>query len=76
LVRVIDHEAEFGLTDEDVFAEVETEKVLVSWRFSLDKDSDVSVIRGIDALDFSKGKPIHRPLYRPRRERKGSGLPE
>ncbi|MEE3294039.1 MAG: nuclear transport factor 2 family protein [Pseudomonadota bacterium] len=37
---------------EDVFAEVETGKVLASWRLSLDNDSDVSVIRGIDVLEF------------------------
>ena len=37
---------------EDVFAEVETGKVLASWRLNLDKDGDVSVIRGIDVLEF------------------------
>ena len=46
---------------EDVFAEVETGKVLASWRLSLDNDGDVSVIRGIDVLEF-QGNQLARKL--------------
>ena len=48
---------------EDVFAEVETGKVLASWRLSLDKDGDVSVIRGIDVLEFQGNKLAKKLAY-------------
>ena len=48
---------------EDVFAEVETGKVLASWRLSLDKDGDVSVIRGIDVLEFQGDKLAKKLAY-------------
>ena len=48
---------------EDVFAEVETGKVVASWRLSLDKDGDVSVIRGIDVLEFQGNKLAKKLAY-------------
>ena len=48
---------------EDVFAEVETGKVLASWRLNLDKDGDVSVIRGIDVLEFHDNKLAKKLAY-------------
>ena len=48
---------------EDVFAEVETGKVLASWRLNLDKDGDVSVIRGIDVLEFQGNKLTKKLAY-------------
>ena len=48
---------------EDVFAEVETGKVLASWRLNLDKDGDVSVIRGIDVLEFEGNKLAKKLAY-------------
>ena len=48
---------------EDVFAEVETGKVLASWRLNLDKDGDVSVIRGIDVLQFQGNKLAKKLAY-------------
>ncbi|MCH2348194.1 MAG: nuclear transport factor 2 family protein [Pseudomonadales bacterium] len=48
---------------EDVFAEVETGKVLASWRLNLDKDGDVSVIRGIDVLEFQGNKLAKKLAY-------------
>jgi ketosteroid isomerase-like protein len=48
---------------EDVFAEAETGKVLASWRLSLDKDGDVSVIRGIDVLEFQGNKLAKKLAY-------------
>ncbi len=48
---------------EDVFAEVETGKVLASWRLSLDNNGDVSVIRGIDVLEFQGSKMAKKLAY-------------
>jgi ketosteroid isomerase-like protein len=48
---------------EDVFVEVETGKVLASWRLSLDNDGDVSVIRGIDVLEFQGSKLAKKLAY-------------
>ena len=48
---------------EDVFAEVETGKVLASWRLSLEKHGDVSVIRGIDVLEFQGNKLVKKLAY-------------
>jgi len=48
---------------EDVFAEVETGKVLASWRLSLDNNGDVSVIRGIDVLEFQGSKLAKKLAY-------------
>jgi len=48
---------------EDVFAEVETGKVLASWRLSLDNNGDVSVIRGIDVLEFKGSKLAKKLAY-------------
>ena len=48
---------------EDVFAEVETGKVLASWRLNLDKDGDVSVIRGVDVLEFQGNKLAKKLAY-------------
>ena len=41
---------------EDIFVEAESGKVLASWRLNLDKDGSVSVIRGIDILEFTGDK--------------------
>ena len=48
---------------EDVFAEIETGKVLASWRLNLDKDGDVSVIRGIDILEFQGNQLAKKLAY-------------
>ncbi len=48
---------------EDVFAEVGTGKVLASWRLSLDNNGDVSVIRGIDVLEFQGSKLAKKLAY-------------
>ena len=48
---------------EDVFTEVETGKVLASWRLNLDKDGDISVIRGIDVLEFQGNKVVKKLAY-------------
>ena len=48
---------------EDVFVETETGKVLASWRLNLDKDGEVSVIRGIDILEFEADKLKKKMAY-------------
>ena len=48
---------------EDVFVETDTGKVLASWRLNLDKDGDVSVIRGIDILEFEADKLKKKMAY-------------
>ena len=48
---------------EDVFVEAETGKVLASWRLNLDKDGNVSVIRGIDILEFKGDKLKRKGAY-------------
>ena len=39
------------------------EDVFASWRLSLDKDGDVSVIRGIDVLEFQGNKLAKKLAY-------------
>ena len=48
---------------EDVFVETDTGKVLASWRLNLDKDGAVSVIRGIDILEFEADKLKKKMAY-------------
>ena len=48
---------------EDVFVETDTGKVLASWRLNLDKDGEVSIIRGIDILKFEAGKLKKKMAY-------------
>jgi ketosteroid isomerase-like protein len=48
---------------EDVFVEIDTGKVLASWRLNLDKDGEVSVIRGIDILEFEADKLKKKMAY-------------
>lgn len=48
---------------EDVFVETDTGKVLTSWRLNLDKDGEVSVIRGIDILEFAADKLKKKMAY-------------
>ena len=48
---------------EDVFVETDTSKVLTSWRLNLDKDGEVSVIRGIDILEFEADKLKKKMAY-------------
>ena len=48
---------------EDVFVETDTGKVLASWRLNLDKDGEVSVIRGIDILEFEANKLKKKMAY-------------
>ena len=48
---------------EDVFVETDTGKVLTSWRLNLDKDGEVSVIRGIDILEFEADKLKKKMAY-------------
>ncbi len=48
---------------EDVFVEADTGKVLASWRLNLDKDGEVSVIRGIDILEFEADKLKKKMAY-------------
>lgn len=48
---------------EDVFVEADTGKVLASWRLNLDKDGNVSVIRGIDILEFKGDKLKRKGAY-------------
>ena len=48
---------------EDVFVETDTGKVLASWRLNLDKDGEVSVIRGIDVLEFEANKLKKKMAY-------------
>ena len=48
---------------EDVFVETDTGKVLASWRLNLDKDGEVSVIRGIDILEFQADKLKKKMAY-------------
>ena len=48
---------------EDVFVETDTGKVLTSWRLNLDKDGEVSVIRGIDILEFEANKLKKKMAY-------------
>ena len=48
---------------EDVFVETDTGKVLASWRLKLDKDGEVSVIRGIDILEFEADKLKKKMAY-------------
>ena len=48
---------------EEVFVETDTGKVLASWRLNLDKDGEVSVIRGIDILEFEADKLKKKMAY-------------
>ena len=48
---------------EDIFVEAESGKVLASWRLNLDKDGNVSVIRGIDILEFTGDKLKRKGAY-------------
>ena len=48
---------------EDVFVETDTGKVLASWRLNLDKGGEVSIIRGIDILEFESGKLKKKMAY-------------
>jgi ketosteroid isomerase-like protein len=48
---------------EDIFVEAESGKVLASWRLTLDKDGSVSVIRGIDILEFTGDKLKRKGAY-------------
>ena len=48
---------------EDVFAETDSGKVLASWRLTLDRDGEISVIRGIDILEFKEGKLKKKMAY-------------
>jgi len=48
---------------EDVFVETDSGKVLASWRLNLDKDGAVSVIRGIDVLEFDEDKLKKKMAY-------------
>ena len=48
---------------EDVFVETGTGKVLASWRLNLDKDGEISVIRGIDVLEFADNKLKKKMAY-------------
>ncbi len=48
---------------EDVFVEVESGKVLASWKLNLDNDGNVSVIRGLDVLQFEGDKLIKKLAY-------------
>ena len=48
---------------EDVFVETDTGKVLASWRLNLDKDGEISVIRGIDILEFEADKLKKKMAY-------------
>ena len=43
--------------------ETDTGKVLASWRLNLDKDGEVSVIRGIDILEFEADKLKKKMAY-------------
>jgi len=43
--------------------ETDTGKVLTSWRLNLDKDGEVSVIRGIDILEFEADKLKKKMAY-------------
>ena len=49
--------------EEDVFVETDTGKVLASWRLNLDKGGEVSVIRGIDILEFEADKLKKKMAY-------------
>ena len=48
---------------EDVFVEADTGKVLASWRLNLDKNGEVSIIRGIDILEFEADKLKKKMAY-------------
>ena len=48
---------------EDVFAEVETGKVLASWKLYLDHEGNISVIRGLDVLQFEGDKLTKKMAY-------------
>lgn len=48
---------------EDVFVEADSGKVLASWRLTLDRDGEISVIRGIDILEFQKDKLKKKMAY-------------
>ena len=48
---------------EDVFIEADSGKVLASWRLNLDKVGEISVIRGIDILEFEADKLKKKMAY-------------
>ena len=48
---------------EDVFAEVDSGKVLASWRLKVEKDGVVSVMRGLDILEFRGSKLAKKMAY-------------
>ena len=48
---------------EDVFTEVESGKVLASWKLNIEKDGKNSVIRGLDILVFAGDKLVKKMAY-------------
>lgn len=47
---------------EEFFAEVETGRVLISWRLSMELDDNVSVIRGLDVLQFNDDDTLAKKM--------------
>ncbi len=47
---------------EEFFAEVETGRVMISWRLSMDLDDEVSVIRGLDILHFNDDNSLAKKM--------------
>ena len=52
-----------NIDGEDGFIEADSGKVLASWRLNLDKDGEISVIRGIDILEFEADKLKKKMAY-------------
>ena len=48
---------------EDVFVEADSGKVLASWRLTLDREGEISMIRGIDILEFEQDKLKKKMAY-------------
>ena len=44
-------------------AEEDSGKVLASWRLTLDRDGEISMIRGIDILEFEEDKLKKKMAY-------------
>jgi len=47
---------------EEFFAETETGRVMISWRLSMDLDDEVSVIRGLDILQFNDDNSLAKKM--------------
>ncbi len=49
--------------DEDLFVDVDTGKVMTSWRVTFDREGTLSAFRGLDLLHFEGEKIVRKLTY-------------